>query len=433
MIEWLVQQLQTNEIFAGLIGASTIGAVFYLVRGMPRRLYDLALRRFTVVITVHNDDDAFAWVNEWLAHHPYSRRSRRLQLSTFYQAAGSPGVPMASGDSQHWSLAPGIGTHWFMHRGRLLVVEREGAEPSSEGGGGGFGARRHESYNIRLFSRDLDRARNLVSEIRQLREQDDKLEIYRFDEYWQIMARRLLRPMDTMALPKEQKRRIVGDAERFFAGSAWYSERGVPWRRGYLFEGPPGTGKTSMALALASHFHRPLYALNLGSLRSDDSLIDALASAPAHAIVLIEDIDGTGAAHAREPKHTKRTPEKSARAKPGKAVESQPLTMSALLNTIDGAFATDGRLLIMTTNRPEMLDPALLRPGRVDLREHFGFIGRSQAHDLFRRFHPDCNPTFNVPDSITAAEVQSILLEHSDDADGAHRALVKRSLTVDVG
>ncbi|MFX4351319.1 AAA family ATPase, partial [Acinetobacter baumannii] len=80
---------------------------------------------------------------------------------------------------------------------------------------------------------------------------------------------------------------LLEDARTFLAGEAWYSARGIPWRRGYLLYGPPGTGKTSLIRALASELDLDLSIVNLASDRLDDQQLCALlGTAPARSVLL---------------------------------------------------------------------------------------------------------------------------------------------------
>jgi len=85
---------------------------------------------------------------------------------------------------------------------------------------------------------------------------------------------------------------LIADIKRFEKGIDWYKDKGVPYRRGYLLHGPPGTGKTSFTLAIAGYLDYSICYLNLGGGRlDDDSLNRCLNNAPAKSIILLEDID----------------------------------------------------------------------------------------------------------------------------------------------
>ncbi|KAM7427693.1 mitochondrial chaperone [Porites harrisoni] len=153
---------------------------------------------------------------------------------------------------------------------------------------------------------------------------------------------------------------------------------GIPYRRGYLLFGPPGCGKSSFIQALAGELDYSICVMNLSDRSlSDDRLIHLMSCAPQQSIVLLEDIDAA---------FVKRTDEKEE----GKAY-SYPnrVTFSGLLNTLDGVASSEERLVFMTTNHLDRLDPALIRPGRVDLKQEIGLASKSQLYKMYRRFYPD--------------------------------------------
>src|SRR4029079_9987839 len=134
------------------------------------------------------------------------------------------------------------------------------------------------------------------------------------------------------------------------------------------------------AMAIASEFSRPIYALNLGSIQSDQELIEAAAELPEHAELMIEDVDAASATAKREVR------EKTPAVAPVSTEDATPVSLSALLNVLDGVFSRDGRILIMTTNHPDNVDPALLRTGRADMRETIGPLDYEDAHTFCERF-----------------------------------------------
>lgn len=138
----------------------------------------------------------------------------------------------------------------------------------------------------------------------------------------------------------------------------WYAERGIPYKRGYLLFGPPGTGKSSFSLSLAGKHELYIYTLQLSNI-SDTMLMRLFAELPPRCIVLLEDMDTAGVGRrdsvdADQEKESKLT-----------------VTLSGLLNVLDGVSSHESRILIMTTNYIEHLDEALIRPGRPVKKVHF--------------------------------------------------------------
>lgn len=146
--------------------------------------------------------------------------------------------------------------------------------------------------------------------------------------------------------------------------------KGVPYRRGYLLHGPPGTGKTSFVQAIAGAMKLNLCYVNLSSDEIDDDNLNRLLSdAPERSIILMEDID--------------------AMFKDRSTMSQQKLSFSGFLNALDGVRSQEGQILFMTTNHKDRLDPALLRPGRADVHVNLNYASEKQIKGIFERFYPD--------------------------------------------
>merc|ERR1719334_934913 len=185
------------------------------------------------------------------------------------------------------------------------------------------------------------------------------------------------RPISSVILDSEVTNTIVTDVKDFLGSQNWYKERGIPYRRGYLLHGPPGCGKTSFITALAGELEYSICVLNLSDRSmSDDRLQHRLADAPEQSIILLEDIDA--AFVSREDSSVNDAAFKGL----------NRLTFSGLLNAIDGVTSTEGRIVFMTTNYVDRLDPALIRPGKVGVIEYIGPCSMGQLATMFSRFFP---------------------------------------------
>src|SRR5690606_5301281 len=108
-----------------------------------------------------------------------------------------------------------------------------------------------------------------------------------------------LRDLETDVLADGLMERLVDDLEGFFAAETAWGRLGIPWHRGYLLSGPPGTGKTSVVKALASHFGMDLYYAPLADLREDANLIDLVSAVRPRSLLLLEDVDVLSFTHDR--------------------------------------------------------------------------------------------------------------------------------------
>ena len=162
------------------------------------------------------------------------------------------------------------------------------------------------------------------------------------------MTSKSKRPWKSITLAEGVKDFLLKDVKEFFAKEGWFKDRGLPFRRGILLYGIPGTGKTSTVHGIASELGMPVYILLLSLKDMDDSkLADMMSGLPKRCILLLEDIDCAFKSRTAEKKDDNNT---------------STITLSGLLNSIDGLFAPEGRLLFATTNHIEHLDPALIRP-----------------------------------------------------------------------
>ncbi|KAG2300274.1 hypothetical protein Bca52824_036746 [Brassica carinata] len=233
---------------------------------------------------------------------------------------------------------------------------------------------------------------------------------------------------ETMAMEEELKRDVIADLDRFIRRKDFYKRVGKAWKRGYLLYGPPGTGKSSLVAAMANYLKFDVYDLQLASVMRDSDLRRLLLATRNRSILVIEDIDCA----VDLPNRVEQQPGEGK----NRGESQGPLTLSGLLNFIDGLWSScgDERIIIFTTNHKDRLDPALLRPGRMDMHIYMGhctfqgfktlasnYLGLNDT-TMPHRLYPQIERLMDG-DVITPAQVAEELMK-CEDADMALEGLV---------
>jgi chaperone BCS1 len=401
MLDFLRQILSgQNQFASGGMLLMIIGAIGVYLRAIPERIWRWVVAQTTMMVTVKDDDAAFVWVKEWFQEQEFVKRIRRVDLDTTLRG-------------QELSLIPAPGHHWFWYGGRPFSVWFYRSEDKK--GTNGWNARRTESLTFRTIGRSRTFLKRLVDDIAACHRQRTKMSSYLFvyDDGWNHVEAYTPRLLDSVILKPGEKEHLIQDIENFLVSRQRYRRLGVPYHRGYLLYGPPGTGKTSLVSGVAAKFGMSVYAVNLIEF-NDRSLKSAINDVPEGSLVLFEDIDCMKTGNRRaEAMEWPPTPESSSQN--NGSAERFGVTLSGLLNVLDGFHAPENVLFVMTTNKVEVLDPALLRPGRIDYRLFMGEAAESQKIELYRRFFPwatevDARNFAQLHCAETMAQFQGLLL-----------------------
>jgi len=240
-------------------------------------------------------------------------------------------------------------------------------------------------------------------------------------ESWDTTILRPIRPLATVHFDEDLKAELIADIKNYLEPSTrrFYNQRGIPYRRGYLLHGPPGTGKTSLSLALAGYFGLELYLLHLPSVREDSELERLFTALPPRCIVLLEDIDAVGMSRQRDMANNENEDENDEEnEEDNDKRKSSRCTLSGLLNVIDGVASQEGRIVLMTSNMANKLDAALVRPGRIDKMIFLGHISQRSSELMFLRMYTPDEETMTLPDSnlrFEDGELEKLALEFASE------------------
>ncbi len=400
-----LQAQLANQMVAGAVALGLVGVIAASLRNLPWMLWGQAKRAFVVTATLDSRNDLFGAFVAWLNDQRFGQRSRWF---TVIQAPPSVEDDAdATDDAPRLQFSPAPGFHFFWFRGRLMWMQRE------------------LSMNLQVVETvhlaALFGTRQLMEDLLQGvarhagERRANRLMLYAVDSWsdnWRLADSKPRRSLDSVVLEAGVAKRLHDDIHEFFSRREWYARMGVPWRRGYLLYGPPGTGKTSVAYALAGELHLKLCAMSLSNAKlTDQMLANQLQNTPPRSLILIEDIDAFFSARDKQDARI-------------------PISFSGLLNALDGVGAQEGRIIVLTTNHRERLDPALIRPGRIDVEIELGHADAQQLQGMLLRFFPQAQAhaarlVAGYRDgALSPAQIQKILIgaDSAEEAEAGLRA-----------
>ena len=335
-------------------------------------------------------DASYPWFLHWMTAHQQShlqnnflgsrtgrigRLWHRLQPRIHHLSIKTDVATNPNGSVQtRFLLVPGPGKHILRYRNAFFMVERVRETKSMELTQG----RPWETITLTTLYSQRDLIENMFTEAHRLAQQatEGKTVVYtsRGVSWEQFGLPRKKRLLNTVILEDGVKERVVEDVKEFLASDTWYHDRGIPYRRGYLLHGSPGSGKSSFIQALAADLDYNIAMLNLSERGlTDDRLNHLLTIVPPRTLVLLEDADSAFG--------NRRTQTDI------DGYRGANVTFSGLLNALDGVSSAEERLLFLTTNHVERLDAALVRPGRIDMTIEIGAASKRQAERLWDRFY----------------------------------------------
>ncbi|WVQ98808.1 hypothetical protein IAU59_005939 [Kwoniella sp. CBS 9459] len=451
------------------IRAIAVAALFTIMKKTLKHLYSRVNRRIFPTAYVRHGDPAYYWVRAWVAQDPYAlAQIHDFQLSTTDSrslkkraknglVAGHDTASKGHSLGQHnatWAMQDVIGqilptyqhSLRIKHQGNYLWITRRLS------GFAGAGQLDHLRIQTIAWRPNVLRDFLIAAHAAYFAKEERELIIFhakRINPTWQNPVSRPARPWSSVILPGSLKDDLLKDIERFLSDkeSKWYASRGIPHRRGYLFHGAPGAGKTTLVTAIASRLALDIYVINPSQRGMDDAKLSKLfRDCPSKSVILIEDIDcifprgrnhhtaveeeitGDDAGELTPSTKDKADPQSTQHEATASKHDLAPstVTMSGVLNAIDGVSSQEGCVLIATTNHPKRLDPALSRAGRFDIRVEFTYAVPSQARDLYLHFYPfeefrlatgplgDQKKTLNVNGGTVVIESQKKLDELAD-------------------
>ncbi|KAJ3158273.1 hypothetical protein HDU86_002982 [Geranomyces michiganensis] len=361
----LLDQFSNNPYFSAGFGLIGVTAGLAILKQGAVHGVTFARRRLLVTLEIPSKDTSYAWFLQWMSAQGARRNAHQLAVETSFVRRDNGSV------QSNFSLVPGPGRHYIRYDGAWFQVERQRERNMIDLKSG----TPWETITLTTLSRDRKLFAKMLEAAKgaALAKEEGKTVVYTsYGPEWRPFGNpRKRRPVASVVLSGGIAEDIVADVRAFLTGGKWYHDRGIPYRRGYLLYGPPGSGKTSFIQALAGELEYNICVMNLSERgMTDDRLSHLLNHAPPRSIILLEDVDAAFINRAQTDKQ---------------GFQSM-VTFSGLLNSLDGVTSSEERIIFMTTNHVSRLDPALIRPGRVDVKVLLDDANTDQARQMFLRF-----------------------------------------------
>lgn len=391
-----------NQMFTGTALLALFTYAGYQLRAVPNLIWEQIRKRLIYSAHIEETSELFSYFETWLAkYHERCFKNVRASLTndnTKYE-------PKEKAKEENLNLQHYSDIFLLKYNGKKLIINkgREKFENASD--------LRNAFYNNFKIEGWFAKQKiaELLTEVIEYNKSIRKVKqiIYTNNNYgdWMNFGEVYGKAIENVIV--KEKQQIIDNIADFISKEAWYFKRGLSYKRGYLFYGSPGNGKTSLCLALAKHFNKDIQFLNLNDIEKDSNLFTAFNNIRNNSILVIEDVDAVF----------------------GTREGKSKVSFSALLNCMDGAFSKYGIITIMTTNHADRIDNALIREGRIDMKVKIDNPEIDMIEEYLSIFYNKKVMLEGYKNSFSMSKIQEICLLNKDNIQKTCEILMKEEKT----
>lgn len=415
---YVIDQLKNNEFFATAGFFGIIGVLWQYTKVFPQYLWGRIERKITYTANIEETDEFYAYFELWLNQNHF-KAYRNVQVTTTsnrtynahnktYSAPLPP--PYTEAELAEATTVKELKNEeirykqyqdlFFIRRGFYYIKVFKGREQLQNASSISNAFYNHFKITGFFAKNAINK---MLKEVLALKQSEESLKpettvgVWTNDgDYWQKEEDFEPKELKNIIIP--EKEGIIEDIDSFLTSKQWYKDRSIPYKRGYMFHGNPGSGKTSLSLALAHHYKKDIFVLNPSGVKDDD-LRQLFRGLNKNSMLLLEDVD-TVFSKDRD-----------------KRDNDVKFNFSTLLNCLDGVFSKEGVITVFTTNYVGRLDSALIREGRIDYKLQVSNPTEASINQYLSLFYQKDVKINNSTDNevISMAGVQELCLINKDD------------------
>lgn len=385
-----------NEMVAGALtlaaSAFLSGAIAFVLLTLPsmvQRLFMAQLTTSFVILSSAEDGirDRIPELMKFVGRSITQFGTRTLALEKIWDHEN---------DRYLYIIVIGYGRHFIIYNKKIWCINKEIIDEGA--------VRITTRLTLTVLGRSHEPIKSLIADWQPI-PRSDSISIFKWglSENWDRVATIDYMSPDDIAIDPAIITPIINEISYFANAKDEYKRLGLTHKITYLFHGIPGIGKTSLIKLLASQSNLSIHRISLSTI-GDAEFESVLNKLPPKSILVMEDVDAMG-------DYSKRVRS----SKEGEDDYSLSVSLSGLLNALDGIVPLNGNIIIMTTNHKDKLDAALLRAGRIDRMIELPIIESEFVKTYFERLYPGIqNINCNFP-ALKGCEINDIVFRAKMD------------------